>query len=253
MKFTIGCDPELFLQDNKGALVSAVGLIGGTKESPRFISEDGHAVQEDNVSVEFNIPPCHTADAFVANLDFVMSYLTKYASDKGLLFSKLAAASFPEEQLQTDAAQVFGCEPDYNAWTLETNPRPYCDDLNLRSCGGHVHVGTTLDKVQVIRAMDVFLGVPSTFIDTDLKRRQLYGKGGAFRSKQYGVEYRSLSNFWIWEEKLRRWVYEQTNKALEFVQAGNVVTHGEQVQRAINNGDKKCAEFVLQHYGVAYE
>lgn len=248
----VGADPELFLQTLEGKLKSSVGLIGGTKDNPRPISKDGHAVQEDNVAVEFNIPPSDSAAKFVSNITHVLSYLERYAAERGLVFSKLPAASFPEEELQTLEAQVFGCEPDFNAYTLEPNPRPFCPDLNLRSCGGHVHVATDLDKADVVKAMDIFLGVPSIFLDKDVKRRGLYGKSGAHRPKPYGVEYRTLSNFWIWQKPLIEWVYRQTEAAVEFVKGGGEFHHSDTVQNAINNSNAADASFIINKYGVKY-
>ncbi len=43
----IGCDPEVFITDEKGEIISGIGLIGGTKEDPRGVNCG--AVQEDNV------------------------------------------------------------------------------------------------------------------------------------------------------------------------------------------------------------
>lgn len=251
MNITIGSDPELFLSDNTGKLISAVGLIGGTKENPRPISEVGHAVQEDNVAVEFNIPPSNSAREFVEHLNFVLSHLEHRAKSLGLKFAEnIAAASFPVDQLQTPEAMVFGCEPDYNAWTGKVNPRPHAEDFTLRSCGGHVHIGTTLDKRKVIQAMDLFLGVPSVVLDPDEKRRLLYGKAGAYRPKDYGCEYRTLSNFWLWKDTLKEWVFNRTQQAVEFVESGREISknHGAIIRRAINNGDMRAVEFLFRNY-----
>jgi hypothetical protein len=249
--FTIGADPEFMLKNYQGQLISAIGKIGGDKWNPKPISEVGHAILEDNVSVEFNIPPSDNADAFVAHLSFVMQHLRGVADSHGLLFAEgVASASFPETELQTPEALVFGCEPDFNAWTEQVNPKPKSDDPNLRSCGGHVHIGTSLDPIKVIRACDLFLGVPSVWMDSDSKRRELYGKAGAFRPKPYGVEYRTLSNFWIWSEKHMRWVYDQTNKALDFVEQGNEIDPemGKLVCQAINQGDLSAAKYLGESY-----
>lgn len=255
MDFTIGADPELFFKNSSGKFISSIGLIGGTKDAPLPISKDGHAVQEDNVSVEFNIPPSNSATEFVNHLNFVLNHLEHRAKELNLQFAvNVAAASFDEDQLMNPAALVFGCEPDFNAWSGKKNPRPEAEDWKLRSCGGHVHVGTKFDAVRVIRAMDLFLGVPSVFLDPDTKRRQLYGKAGAFRPKPYGCEYRTLSNFWIWENRLKEWVYAQTQKALEFVDSGKQISrkHGVIIQQAINNGDIKSAEFLGNTYAGVF-
>ena len=59
MSFSIGCDPEFFLLKNKQPH-SAIDLVGGTKEKPKPLPKGkGFSVQEDNVSVEFNIPPAY--------------------------------------------------------------------------------------------------------------------------------------------------------------------------------------------------
>ena len=62
--FTIGCDPEIFLKDSSNNFKSVIGLLGGNKWFPRKLSEVGHACLEDNVAVEFNIPPCSTFEDF---------------------------------------------------------------------------------------------------------------------------------------------------------------------------------------------
>ena len=88
----------------------------------------------------------------------------------------------------TPEAQMFGCEPDFDAWRECVNEKPCADDKNLRSAGGHIHVGGDLainNPVAVIRAMDLFLGVPSTQLDAGTLRRELYGKAGCFRAKRY--------------------------------------------------------------------
>ena len=51
----VGADPEIFLGDADGGLVSAYGLIKGDKEHP-FPVTNG-AVQVDGMAAEFNIDP----------------------------------------------------------------------------------------------------------------------------------------------------------------------------------------------------
>jgi len=51
-----------------------------------------------------------------------------------------------------------------------------------------------------IPLLDLFCGIPSVLLDisNDAKiRRQLYGKAGDYRLPFHGIEYRTLSNFWI--------------------------------------------------------
>jgi hypothetical protein len=240
---TLGCDPEVFLfnaADNK--FISSVGLIGGSKDEPRPIDAHGNAVQEDNVTVEFNTPPCTSAEEFKKHIRFNLDWIREKAASLGHTVSIVPSARFTDDQLATDGAQEFGCEPDFCAWTGgKQNPRPRAADGNLRSCGGHVHIALSNgeDILEVIKAMDLFVGCLMLEFDGDTGRRELYGKAGAFRKKSYGVEYRTASNAWIENDDRIQWVWDQTEKALDFVARGVGFNpdQAQMVQDCINNSD----------------
>jgi len=254
-KFTIGCDPEIFLMNNQLQFKSAIGLLGGDKWFPRILSKDGHACLEDNVAVEFNIPPCTSFESFKNEIKKTMQMI-KEILPENLNYNQKSAVSFPETELNCEQAWIFGCDPDYNAWTMEENPRPETDDKNLRSAGGHIHVGSDValkNPVEVVRAMDLFLGVPSITLDHNgVQRRKLYGKAGAFRIKPYGVEYRTLSNFWIFSDNLIKWAYEGTQQALDFVSTGKNIPeeHGNLINECINNNNNEAYKQLHQIYAV---
>jgi hypothetical protein len=256
--FYIGCDPEVFLQDAAGAFVSAIGKIGGSKVAPRPLEEigNGFAVQEDNVALEFNIPAAGSEDEFVESIEKVTNFLQQEVNGMGLAFSKVSAARFPQIELIHPAAMEFGCDPDYNAWTTKRNPRPKAEDNTLRSCGGHIHVGypfmTQAQRIQFIKFMDLFAGVPSVLMDQGDERRKLYGGPGAFRPKTYGVEYRTLSNFWIFDRKLIKWAYQCVDKALAAwdKQHINVDDFGKNIQAAIKNNNKDLAHSLVDHFNL---
>ena len=251
--YTKGADPELFLRNpTTGQFISSIGLIGGSKDFPMSIGE-GCAVQEDNVAVEFTIPPCESAQAFVDSINYNLKYLTERASEMGLELCIQPSAVFGPDQLDNPAAQEFGCEPDFNAWKDGAiNPKPKAPNPNLRSAGGHIHVATDLDILEVVKAMDLFVGVQMLEFDHDEDRRLLYGKAGAFRKKSYGVEYRTASNAWIQSDERIRWVWEQTERALEFVKAGNKITEeqGKRIQRCINESDRDLMEELQQEFAL---
>jgi hypothetical protein len=239
---TIGADPELFLIGADGKFMSSVGLIGGTKDMPRPIDEEGNAVQEDNVTVEFNIPPCKTSADFIKHINKNKEWIRKRAAQLGFQLAIRPSAVFDDDQLETMEAQTFGCEPDFNAWNNgEQNPRPSAENKNLRSCGGHIHIALTDDDpvLMVIKAMDLFVGCMMLEFDDDKGRRELYGKAGAFRKKAYGVEYRTASNRWVESDERIQWAWDQTEKALSFVRNGGTFTEedGQMIQDCINNSD----------------
>ena len=253
MKFLIGADPEFFIKKKYGGYTSAVGLIGGSKWEPKKIDEDGHAILEDNVAVEFNIKPASSFDEFRSSIHKVLDHIRGILP--GYEFSKESAVSFPQEELMTPEAQMFGCEPDFDAWRECVNEKPCAEDKNLRSAGGHIHVGSDLainNPVAVIRAMDLFLGVPSTQLDAGTLRRELYGKAGCFRAKSYGAEYRTLSNFWIFDDSLIQWAFNGTQRALEFVEKDNTIdfADGYRIQRCINTNNPDDFDFLKAKFAL---
>jgi hypothetical protein len=255
MKFMLGCDPELFLT-REGSLYSAIDTWGGTKDNPRPLDElgEGFAVQEDNVALEFNIPPSATNQEFQENVNKIVNYLAENSKNQfGLLFSQLSAGEFPIEQLMDIRAMEFGCDPDYNAWTGKKNPRPEAPNPLFRSAGGHVHVGiehlSKRDARRLGQLMDLHLGVPSLLIDKGEERKKLYGKAGAMRFKPYGMEYRVLSNFWIFSPSYQQWVWNSAERAIHDLEMGRDIGHMDELLiGVINSNNKKvAAELVAEH------
>ena len=74
----IGADPEMFLYSEQyHKFVPVCGLIGGTKKKPLPITDEGHAVQEDNVMVEYCIPPSVTLEEFLKHINFTKDYINE--------------------------------------------------------------------------------------------------------------------------------------------------------------------------------
>lgn len=252
MKFTIGADPELFLCD-VSSVRSVIGKVGGSKEAPRALPlGSGYAVQEDGVAMEFNIPPCGSKREFVTAIAKATGFLEKIMQDQfDLHFDKRSAVSFPDSELYAPAAFEFGCMPDYNAWTKTENPRPKAGDKNLRSAGGHIHIGFEgYDPHEVVKGMDLFAGVPSVMMDHGELRKELYGKAGAFRITPYGVEYRTLSNYWVFQPMLCEWAYDCVERTLAAVRAGQSFDEDRvDILEAIDGNNRKTAHtLAMKHH-----
>lgn len=257
----LGADPELFIVDPfTNEYVSSIGLIGGSKDSPRALPRDGFYAQEDNVLLEFNIPPCETVIGWKASLKYGMLAARELLPPfYGLRVQ--GSATFTEAQLQKPEANLFGCDPDNNAWTDEPNPIPEIPKNGLRTAGGHIHVGyekpNRVLSMYLVRAMDKYLGIPSILMDKDTERRRLYGKAGAYREKGYGVEYRTLSAFWLQSDKLMEWAWHQTMRAIEHVNALEAPEHDtvtadqELIVSTINNADEEKARELVTRYNLA--
>lgn len=276
---SFGCDPEIFVQNEQGEVCSAIGKFGGTKEAPRPIKllGEGYAVQEDNVLVEFNIPPAKDGEEFVKSVQSTIDVLSRRALRKGLSFRKGSAFSLDEKFLQDPGAKVFGCDPDQNAYTMQNNPRPKANDPNLRSAGGHIALGlecdyrklwgisrTSGDKTwkaidvsykrqiaqRVVLSLDYLWGIPSLLLDEGDLRKQLYGKAGAHRIKDFGVEYRTLSNFWIFRPDVAKRMLEVAREYDLFsIYSGQDGGHFTAVtETGINTNNKEWAAWMIKHH-----
>ena len=137
---TIGADPELFIINEKTKkVVSAVGLIPGEKGNP-WRSDDmpeGFGLETDNILAEFNIPPVKDEINFVNNIVYMQEYIDKFVKNIDPDLGILCAASrvVDKSQLNSPQAQLFGCDVDYNAYTMKANPKPKGTSTNLRSAG----------------------------------------------------------------------------------------------------------------------
>jgi len=256
VKFRCGADPEALLVDKAGHLKSVCGLLNGhDKWNPFQVPdmEQGFTFQEDNVCIEFGVPPASSAKEFKHHIKAVQKrFLQEY---KHLKFSNLSCAVFPDEEMKHPAAHIFGCEADYNAWTGKVNKKPSPPVPNMRSAGGHVHIETKLPIRKVIQACDLFLGVPSVLMDDGELRKQLYGKAGCFRPKPYGGEYRTLSNFWFLKpDKYSQWVWNGVANALQFVEQHGFLlmapAYKTDIVRCINENDKHLAEKLVKEFSL---
>lgn len=232
MQILIGTDPEVFVRDASGRYFSVEDknhgqLIPGTKLQPHPVNYG--AVQRDGVALEFNTIPAKTAEEFTTYIAGVMEQMTEIFKQvrPDLEIVMTPTATFSREYFDALPAEVklLGCTPDYNAYTGEANEPPETTEP-FRTGSGHIHIGWTRwenphDKthfrtcMDLVRQLDTVLYPASLLWDSDDKRRTLYGKIGAFRPKEYGVEYRPLSNAYLASKKTQEYVFNVAMKAAE--------------------------------------
>ncbi len=80
--------------------------------------------------------------------------------------------------------------PDFNAW-VGGKPNTVGGVKGCgRSAGGHIHIGyddfnqTTSDFI--VKALDLFISVPLVIAEPENKRKEMYGKAGAYRPQPWG-------------------------------------------------------------------
>ena len=260
---TIGSDPEIFISVD-GKVVPAPSLINHGKDNPT--THNGHLLHYDNATMEFTIEPSHTKEQFCREIEggveAVLSYLRGKYVDKDISSIILPSYEFEVEQMLAIGKEVFvfGCESDFCAWSGMCNDAPSADDM-MRTCGGHIHVGVDEEitpdyQIKLAKMMDFLLGIPSVLLDSDKKRVGRYGKAGAFRGKDYGIEYRVLSNFWLSKKEYMEWVYEQSVKAVETIEdlpkyLSFFGDNTDDVRNVINKHDSATAREFVFEMGVA--
>jgi hypothetical protein len=260
-KTLVGADFELFITDSAGNFISAIPLIEGTKHEPQVVNPMGHAIQHDGVLFEANVPP-----VLLTNSEDMWSNI-KYVIEEGqqrlpkeYKITCCPNGSFKEDQLDHPEAKESGCTPDFSAWLDgEINEKPDLEQTAKRCCGLHWHFsfpGATVHNVmRLIRILDVNVAIPMLFIDEDKERRDLYGKAGCFRFKDYGstagVEYRTLSNSVIKNKEIFDFVWAQLVKSVNDYNKGiDYLPFGDKIQEAINTYNLDIATEIVEEFGV---
>ena len=255
MNILLGSDPELFVKDNN-VLVSAWGMVDGDKHNPLAVT-DG-AVQVDGMALEYNTNPASTLEEWEHNHVSVQSDLRAMLGE-GQTLHALPTAFFADEVFDTSPkeALILGCEPDFNAYTGKPNAKPN-GNVKFRTGAGHIHIGWGegfdvnsdfhMGECKALAKMlDLHLGLPSVLLDDDNQRRKLYGAAGCFRPKSYGMEYRTLSNFWVEDAELRTWAYKATKQAIHHALDPKARAY-EWVPHSINSNNKDNARYGIRNF-----
>lgn len=250
-QFKIGSDPELFLHNSDGSFINAYHRLGqgikGTKAEPE--PTDYGAIQVDGMAVELNTVPTADPKHFAA---LIKAGMLDTAARLGGVISSESVEDFTIEFLESQhpLSIELGCDPDYDAWRNGQANRMPDMFQPFRTAGGHVHIGWRDDGnawdqehleacCAAVRQMDYVLGLWSLGKDAKgARRRQLYGKAGAFRPKTYGVEYRVLSNFWVFEPVLCEEVVRRTIAGMNLLDDGYDFTakYGDLARQIISTG-----------------
>lgn len=257
----VGADPEVFFVNKDGTGRSAEGLIQGSKHAPVQMPDlpPGFMIQVDNVAAEFNIPPAGDPESFDRNIMQALKYVVGQARKHKCKVAVTDVMHFDKKQLSTPHAQMLGCEPDWNVWTGEVNPKPQPPG-DWRTAAGHLHFSWNNPNQQeanlVGKASDLFYGVPALLVTNRSIRRDLYGKAGCVRFKPYGIEYRSLPNFWIASKKHRQTVFhiaqlmfQRLNAEQDFL-AEQLDEYSGDIQHAINEHDTVTAQYLVNKFNL---
>ena len=268
---TLGCDPELFF--TKGGKVigseKVIPIEGLVPIDKYGGASKGSKIVRDGVQAELN-PQAKTCRVFLSqeiSLCFQKLLETmKEKNDPELNIDFTQTIKIDKEELASLSPenQILGCSPSKNAY----NKRNFLSVKNgskyyYRSAGGHIHLGkispsyggdavnNALDNHKtLIPLLDIVLGNTCVLLDRDpgnIQRRKVYGRAGEYRTPKHGVEYRTLSNFWLRNYQLTSFVMglaretvlilANSNKKHNYAKEIIKAVKRTEIKRAINKND----------------
>lgn len=274
-KINFGADPEFFFTKN-GQVVGAEKVLPEKGLTKKYVEQnwgdDGKIVEKevdtgekmviiDGVQAEFNVEPSTCRQSFSGNLHRCFLELEKQTKNKKVDISIAQTVEVSEKEMKSlaPASQQFGCEPSKNAYADVGISIKDASKYRYRSAGGHLHLGhmeiPSLKKAltnhkDMARLLDIIVGNTCVLLDRDpgnVERRKVYGRAGEYRTPKHGLEYRTLSNFWLRCYPLASLVLALARFAV------NVATSPEaeklildcvdmkDIERAINTNDYKLA------------
>lgn len=115
----------------------------------------------------------------------------------------------------------------------------------------HIHLGckgglSNAEAEMFVKYFDQYVVLPSILVDTDTRRRSLYGKAGCFRKTNYGCEARALSSFMMSNDKLLSQVWDGTMNAIKHFNKQTPLLDSELIQDVINNNRIEIAKTLIK-------
>lgn len=248
MSFSIGTDPEFILVDKNNKPKSAISIL---PKKSHVKPLKGNTFYYDNVLAEIAVKPSFTKEEFLSNIKFCLRSLSRLVSP--FKFEIISSIDYPQKELINEEARIVGCNPEWNVYSFKCvlPPEEIIQKTSFRSVGGHIHVGSRYlqdaDSIfSFIRMMDLFVGIPSVILDKNKaskERRKIYGKAGAHRVTDYGLEYRVLSNFWFSSPEQASLIYDLTYFVYCFVASEQHKKFWSIDENLLNSEDPRKAYF----------
>ena len=225
-----GSDPELFFRKDgeivgSERVIRASGLKVGRYYKP--------CVVRDGIQVELNPPPAATVPQLGVGVAQAFTLLKKHLSkspDVSFCFDGVVEVRRTELDSLSEKSRILGCMPSLNCYgefPITVDPQTY----RKRSAGGHLHLGLkdrfnliygplAEERGSIVPILDIFVGNTGVLLDRDpgaAERRENYGRAGEHRLPKHGLEYRTLSNFWLRNYSLMSLVFGMANLSVAII------------------------------------
>jgi hypothetical protein len=217
---SMGGDPEFFVANKRGKVLNADAFFPG-KYDPLITPVAGgtNKLFFDGIQAEMAFGHSTCRDNVINNIRLCLKLArSRIPADHKILLKPSAKIDRKVIENADPEARIFGCAPDFNAYTRSVNTTEMDASRHpFRYAGGHMHLGissqyqkegmTEYDLVhsaenhlKIIKFLDLMVSIPTLVLDNSpgsKRRRDKYGKAGCFRPTSYGVEYRTPSCWWL--------------------------------------------------------
>lgn len=266
-----GCDPEFFFRSN-GSIIGAEKILdkGGLSMG------DGAKFIIDGVQGELNTFPTTCRALLCSQIQRAFVGLNEsLKAKKGMNitadFGRTVEISKEALMDLAEESRKFGCAPSNSIYSnpvgmklAEVDPTEY----RVRAAGGHIHLGSfgrnnkdqirldnalKKDYKRTVAMLDLIVGNTCVMLDRDegnIERRKVYGKAGEYRLPKHGLEYRTLSNFWLTSAPLVSFAFGMARLAVQLMASEHADLYfktfmsqvkASDVHEAINNNDFNLA------------
>lgn len=277
----LGCDPELFISTEVGKVRKRQAIVGSEFVIPPEGLKDTYNQAElvrDGVQVEMHPKPswCRANISNYVQAGFrTLDSAVKEASTRigiplKVDFRSVVRLTPGDLKKLSVESQRLGCIPSKNVYGRKNVEKDGTKYL-VRSAAGHIHFGcdrfkqAVPDPTRLVKVCDVLIGNTCVLVDRDpmaATRRRVYGRAGEYRLPTHGLEYRTLSNFWLHSYPLMSMVFGLAKAAFHIVSShgyvegpyskGTYMLDAEErlmknvdlkrVEQAINTGDWELAK-----------
>ena len=210
----IGADPECFVLDEGGKVVPAFWFLKGKMDLGAGVGIPFW----DGFQAEFTTRSTHCLDGLKDDIGVGLAATLK-AAQAQTPGARLTAKSFfeiPEERFfeANPVHRELGCAPSLNVYGLHPTLEG-ADGIPIRTTGGHMHFGLSAGAKrtipEIVRLLDKVVGIVGVSVADTLDhpdRRVYYGQPGEYRTPAHGLEYRTLSSFWLAAPPLMHLMFE---------------------------------------------
>ena len=251
-KPNLGLDPEVFVARKDGSLLPAFEFLPEKRPSNKEFW--------DGYQAEFLV---WAGGCIAQRVDSIQERLRaitrKFPEGASFMPQDVVGIDLKAAKLLPERYTMLGCDPSYHIYGDQADiPEDGCE-LPYRFAGGHIHFGADWiigDKpriTQMVKDLDKILAVWSVGAaaswESSKVRRRYYGLAGEFRTPAHGLEYRTLSNFFLSAPEIAHITLEIARMAVRSSLAGFTKfwkANEEDVRNVINNYDRAGAAKMLK-------